>query len=291
VPDHPSSIAVIDDDESMCQALSCLLSVAGYDVRTYFSAESFLNDPAHERANFVVADIQLRGMSGFDLQQRLRQERPALPVAFITAYDEAEIRAQAGASGCVAYLRKPFPGSALLEAIRSAIGSEPERGAPLVTVTATVQAIDQEKREVTLKGPLGNVVTFVVDERVGRLNEVKIGDEVTADYYVSLAGELSAPTEQEKSPHTVLDAAARAPENTSPAGGKLRAFKVVARVVGLDLPTQSVTLQSPLGNYATIRAASVDNLKKLRLGDTIVGTYTEALAISLQKTEHETKKN
>jgi len=269
----------------MCQALSCLLCVAGYDVRTYFSAESFFNDPAHERANFVVADIQLRGMSGFDLQQRLRQERPALPVAFITAHDEAETAAQAGASGCVAYLRKPFPGSALLEVIRSAIDPEPGRGAPLVTVTATVQAIDQEKREVTLKGPLGNVVTFVVDERVRRLNEVKIGDEVTADYYVSLAGELSAPTEQEKkNPLTVLDAAARAPQNTSPAGGKLRAFKVVASVVGLDLPTQSVTLQGPLGNYDTIHAASVDNLKKLRLGDTIVGTYTQALAISLQKT-------
>ncbi len=68
----------------------------------------------------------------------------------------------------------------------------------LVSVTAKVEAIDQAKREVTLKGPLGNVVTFVVDERVKRLNEVKVGDEVTADYYVSLAGELRAPTKEEK---------------------------------------------------------------------------------------------
>ena len=68
----------------------------------------------------------------------------------------------------------------------------------LVTVTAKVEAVDQAKREVTLKGPLGNVVTFVVDERVKRLKEVKVGDEVTADYYVSLAGELRAPTEEEK---------------------------------------------------------------------------------------------
>src|SRR6266404_2849779 len=86
----------------------------------------------------------------------------------------------------------------------------------LVQVTATVQAIDLEKREVTLKGPLGNVVTFVVDERVKRLGEVKVGDQVTADYYVSLAGELRPPTaEEKKNPLTVLEAAARAPKGAA----------------------------------------------------------------------------
>jgi hypothetical protein len=154
----------------------------------------------------------------------------------------------------------------------------------LVTVTANVEAVDQAKREVTLKGPLGNVVTFVVDKRVKRLHEVKVGDEVTADYYVSLAGELRPPTEEEKNnPLTILEGGARAPKGTSPAGGVLRAFKVVATVVGLDLPTQSVTLQGPLGNTGTIRAEHVEKLKQLRLGDTVVVTYTEALAISLQK--------
>jgi hypothetical protein len=162
----------------------------------------------------------------------------------------------------------------------------------LVTVTAKVEAIDQAKREVTLKGPLGNVVTFVVDQRVKRLNEVKVGDEVTADYYVSLAGELRAPTEDEKkNPLTILAGAARAPQGTSPAGGGLRAFKVVAKVVGLDLPTQSVTLEGPLGNSGTIRAANVQNLKQLHLGDTVIVTYTEALAISLQKSAPAAKKD
>jgi hypothetical protein len=155
----------------------------------------------------------------------------------------------------------------------------------LVTVTATVQAVDQAKREVTLKGPLGNVVTFKVDQRVKRLKAVIVGDEVTADYYVSLAGELRPPTEAEKeNPITVLAEAVRAPKGTQPAGGVLRAIKVVTTVEGLDLPTQSVTLKGPLGNYATIRARNVDKLKQLRLGDTIMVTYTEALAVSLEKT-------
>jgi hypothetical protein len=161
----------------------------------------------------------------------------------------------------------------------------------LATVTAKVEAIDQVKREVTLKGPLGNVVTFVVDKRIKRLNEVKVGDEVTADYYVSLAGELRAPTEEEKAhPLTIIEGGARAPKDAEPAGGVLRAFKVVATVIGLDLPTQTVTLEGPLGNSGTIRAEKVDKLKQLRLGDTVVVTYTEALAISLEKAQHPAKK-
>ena len=102
----------------MCQALSRLLRVAGHDVRKYFSAEAFLDDPEHGRARFVVADIQLPGMSGFDLQRTILQDIPALPFVFITAHDEAETRAEAKASGCVAYLRKPFPGSKLIEVIK-----------------------------------------------------------------------------------------------------------------------------------------------------------------------------
>ena len=154
----------------------------------------------------------------------------------------------------------------------------------LVTVTATVQAIDLAKREVTLKGPLGNVVTFTVDQRVKRLGEVKVGDEVTADYYISIAGELRPPTEEEaQHPITVVEGTARAPQGMDPAGAGLRAIKMVTTVQGLDLTTQTVTLRGPMGNDVTIRAKKLENLKKLRLGDTIVVTYTEALAISLQK--------
>jgi len=187
-----------------------------------------------------------------------------------------------------------FPGAALgILLACNALAADTKPAAPkplsaeqeiLVTVTAKVEAIDQATREVTLKGSLGNVVTFVVDERVKRLNEINVGDEVTADYYVSLAGELRAPTEEEKkNPLVVIEDGARAPKGTAPAGGVLRAFKVVATVIGLDLPTQSVTLQGPRGNSGTIRAEKVENLKKLRLGDTIIVTYIEALAVSLKK--------
>ncbi len=156
----------------------------------------------------------------------------------------------------------------------------------LVTVTATVQSINHETREVTLLGQLGDTVSFVVDERVRRLDEFEVNDKVVAEYHVSLAGELREPTEAERqTPLVVLEAGAIAPEGTSPAGGVLRAFKVVATVIGLDLPTQSVNLLGPRGNTGIIVAQNIDNLRALRLGDTIILTYSEALAISLEKVE------
>ena len=158
--------------------------------------------------------------------------------------------------------------------------------AVLVEVAAKVEAIDPKTREGTLKGPLGNEVTFTVDQRVKRLDEVKVGDLVHADYYVSVAGELRKPTsEEEKNPITVLDAAAKAPAGTSPAAGGLRQFKVVTTIEGLDRPTKTVTLKGPLGRYLTVRVADPERLTKAHIGDHVVVTYTEALAISLDKTE------
>ncbi len=158
--------------------------------------------------------------------------------------------------------------------------------AVLVTVTASVEAINHSTREVTLKGPLGNSVTFTVDQRVKRLNEVKVGDLVRADYYVSFAAELRPPTPEEaKNPLVVLDAAGKAPPGTSPAAGGLRRFKVVTTIEGLDRPTRTITVKGPRGNYLTARVADPANLTKMRIGETIVVTYTEALAISLEKAE------
>lgn len=154
----------------------------------------------------------------------------------------------------------------------------------LVTVKATVQAIDQRTRQMTLRTEHGDTVTFTVDKRVKRLNEVHVGDVVAANYYISIAGELRAPTaEEEKNPAVVVAGQAKAPQGTEPAAGALRVFRLVTTVQAIDLANQTVTLRGPLGNDVTIRARKPENLKLMRVGDTIVVTYTEALAISLEK--------
>lgn len=156
----------------------------------------------------------------------------------------------------------------------------------LVTITASIEAINHDTREVTLKGPLGNKVTFSVDKRVKRLNEMKVGDLVQADYYVSVAAELRPPTpEEEKNPIVMLDAAGKAPPGTAPAAGGLRRYKVLTTIEGLDRPTETVTLKGPMGNLITARVADPSRLTQARIGETVVVTYTEALAISLKKAE------
>lgn len=126
----PLRVAVVDDDESMCKALSRLLGACSYRVRTYASAEDLLADLDHAKADFLVLDIHLGGMSGFELRDRLALDGPLPPIAFITAHDEPATSERAWKAGCVAFLRKPFPGQRLLDAIRTARAERAGPGGP-----------------------------------------------------------------------------------------------------------------------------------------------------------------
>ena len=149
----------------------------------------------------------------------------------------------------------------------------------LITVTATVEAIDVATREVTLKGPLGNLVTMTVGDKVQRLNEVQKGDQVIVEYYIGIAGELRPPTAEEKAqPYVVVEDEARTPKGTAPAGAVARTVRVVATVEGLDLPSQTVTLKGPKGRYLTVRVDDPSKLAKAKLGDTVVVVAAEGLA-------------
>ena len=173
-----------------------------------------------------------------------------------------------------------------LQAARASADVPTREDAVLVSVTATIEAIDHDTREATLKGPLGHTVTFTVDQRVKRLNEFKVGDAVRADYFVSVAYELREPTPEEiKEPLVVLDAEGKASAESSPAGAAVSQIRAVCTIEGLDRPTETVTLKGPLGRYVTVLVADPANLPHLRIGQSVVVTYTEALAVSLEKVE------
>ncbi len=115
-------IAVIDDDSSVCLAMSRLLRAAGYQPISYGSAENFLTDTHRPKFACLVLDIQLNGMSGLELRSRLIAVKDVTPVVFITAQDNPEIRAQAEAAACAGYFRKTDSGSDVLAAINRAVG-------------------------------------------------------------------------------------------------------------------------------------------------------------------------
>jgi FixJ family two-component response regulator len=114
-------VAVVDDDESVCRSFSRLLRMAGFEPIAYASAEAFLGDTKRPRFDCLVLDIQLDGMSGLDLSQRLQEDHDTTPFIVITAYDAPEARSQALACGCAAYFRKTDPGALILDAIHQAV--------------------------------------------------------------------------------------------------------------------------------------------------------------------------
>jgi FixJ family two-component response regulator len=115
-------IAVIDDDESLCRSMSRLLRAAYLQPITYPSAEAFLADRSRPKFDCLLLDIQLKGMSGLDLSQRLSAVKDTTPIIFITAHDDPQVRAQAEASACAGYFRKTNSGADVLAAIRRVTG-------------------------------------------------------------------------------------------------------------------------------------------------------------------------
>jgi FixJ family two-component response regulator len=117
MPTSLNIVAVIDDDPIMLEATSSLLSAFAFKTENYESAEAFLESVATSRAGCLVCDIHLGGASGLELARRLAAEGSKLPIIFVTGSDAESVRRQAIELGCVAFLRKPFFSSALIEAL------------------------------------------------------------------------------------------------------------------------------------------------------------------------------
>jgi two-component system response regulator FixJ len=112
-------VLVVDDDESMREAIESLLDAAGFQSTAYWSAEALLAADRLEDALCVISDIKLPAMSGIELLSQLRARAARPPVIIITAHDAPGMRDDAMRRGAAAYLAKPFAGTALLAAIES----------------------------------------------------------------------------------------------------------------------------------------------------------------------------
>jgi|SRR6185503_14397678 len=114
-------VAIVDDDEAMLDALKGLLKEAGFPARAFTSAEEFLRSGEQQHTGCLIADIRMPGMSGLDLQARLKADSIDIPIIFITAHGDQHMRMQALRSGAVEFLAKPFDDEILLESVRAAL--------------------------------------------------------------------------------------------------------------------------------------------------------------------------
>jgi FixJ family two-component response regulator len=118
-------VAVVEDDPASQKTLARVLRVGGYETALYASAEEFLSSPPQSSPIGLLLDVHLNGMSGLDLQRRLRDEGSMIPVIIITAFDDARSREQAERAGCIAYLRKPCEAETILALLRRLARDEP----------------------------------------------------------------------------------------------------------------------------------------------------------------------
>ena len=114
-------VAIVDDDQSVQRSMQDLIESDGLSALCFSSAEQFLDSQARSKVACLIADIRMPGMSGLELQAKLKAERCRVPVIFITAHGDAEMRTLAMGDGAVEFLTKPFNDAVLLEVVHAAL--------------------------------------------------------------------------------------------------------------------------------------------------------------------------
>jgi FixJ family two-component response regulator len=114
-------VAIVDDDEPFRRSIERLVRSAGFSVASFGSAEDFLSSADWARTACAILDVKLPGMNGLDLQQHISTKSTPMVVVFVSANDADITRAKAMHAGAIAFLKKPFDNSTLLEALSRAL--------------------------------------------------------------------------------------------------------------------------------------------------------------------------
>ena len=181
-------------------------------------------------------------------------------------------------------IASPFVVTALALALSCATSKELPKytDSQTVTATAVVQAIDQNTREVTLKGEDGRVFTFVAGDQVKNLSQVRVGDTVKVAYTESIAIEVKRVDGGTPDLSVAATGGSAAP-GEKPAGNVARTVTASAVIVGIDRTTNRVTLRGPSGNERLVQVKDPKNLDNVQVGDMVYATYTESLGISVEE--------
>jgi Cu/Ag efflux protein CusF len=161
-----------------------------------------------------------------------------------------------------------------LAALPVRAAQDPKPVTESVTLKATIEAIDQTSKRITLKGEKGNYVE-VDGSSMPRFDQLKVGDVVTATYYESLAVHVRKPGDLAPA----AGSAAITPRPGAPGGTAARQRTVTVVIQAIDAKTPSVTVKTADGRVLTFRVEDPKNLEKVKVGDKVDVTYTEALLL------------
>jgi FixJ family two-component response regulator len=165
VPESPSIVLVVDDDDSVRESLELLLRHEGLNVETFVSAQEFLSRPPVTVPSCLVLDISLPGLNGLELQKRVAVERREMPIIFITGHGDIPKTVQAMKAGAAEFLTKPFNDEILLNAIRNALARSKallNRSTEIHALRARYSCLTAREREV-----MALVVVGLPNKQVG----------------------------------------------------------------------------------------------------------------------------
>jgi FixJ family two-component response regulator len=165
MPDLKPIVFVVDDDVSVRESLEGLIRTAGWEVRTFDSAEAFLSWPPAPGPNCLVLDVGLPDLSGLDLQASIAGHRAEMPIIFITGYGDVPMTVRAMKAGAVEFLTKPFGEAELLGAIEAALDRSRETVGEQAVLRALRERYDSlSRREHEV---MDLVVTGLLNKQVG----------------------------------------------------------------------------------------------------------------------------
>ncbi len=160
----------------------------------------------------------------------------------------------------------------------------PREKAEQVTMQGTVTEINKETREITLMSKEGGLVTLTAGEEVERFDEIAVDDVMQFDYYTYIKAEFRDPTPEEiAEPLQMMAEGGKAPEGMDPAAVVGAIAKAVVTIEVLNRPNMIATVKGPNGNYVSIPMEDEDLITQLKIGEVLILTYAEAMAISLEK--------
>ena len=152
--------------------------------------------------------------------------------------------------------------------------------ADVTTLTAKIEAIDQANRTVTVKGPMGRVVTLKVDPKVKNFAQVKAGDDIVLRYAEAISVKLEkGSTGRSETVTTTPPMMAQA--GAKPGAAMRQQTVIVANVQSVDTKRQEVLLQGPNGNYVEVKVKDPNVFNNVKVGDSVQVTYTEAVVIDV----------
>jgi translation elongation factor P/translation initiation factor 5A len=153
--------------------------------------------------------------------------------------------------------------------------------ADLVVMEAKVEAVDHQKRTLTLKGPEGKTIQLKVDKGVRNFDQIKVGDDVVADFYDSLAVYVKPHGKPGEGGAELVE---MAPRGAKPGAVMVSTAEVAAKITAIDRGKHTLTLEGPEGKTVTLKVHEhVKEFDQLKVGDDVVVRYTEAVAVNVRK--------